>query len=69
MRLFELPTATSSIRSSTIRIALAVSAASRPYSAADLLAHLPWPIELVAQAPQPNAVGVGVAVALRRSER
>ena len=32
MWLLELPTATSSIRGSTMRMALAVSAARRPYS-------------------------------------
>ena len=60
----ELPHATrNSIDGSTRRIALAVSAASRPYSiGTPLVSELPRPVHFVAQAPEFDTVGLALPV-------
>ena len=47
---------------STSRIALPASAARRPYSAGGLVADLPRPVHLVAEAPQPDVVRLRAAM-------
>ncbi len=58
----ELPQATSSIEGSMRRIARPTSSGEAPVLVGRLVADLPGPVHLVAEAPQPHAVGVGGAV-------